>query len=171
MQCKWKWQIGGREWQTGGREKSSSTAAPSALLRVLSLKKFDFTCWRYRLCAPLSTFYVYFCHNRPQNLNSPVLDTSFSQLTTQWVGEPDYKGPNSNLEFPELRHCRVGKPDTREGTFQCCSPCHNGQTPVLVWKKVSPYIFHPGCINIGTFFSGICRTLGESWISSCSPEN
>ena len=51
MQCKWKWQIGGREWQTGGREwqtggrdKSSSTAAPSALLRVLSLKKFDFTC-------------------------------------------------------------------------------------------------------------------------------
>ena len=91
---------------------------------------------------------------------------------TRWVAEVSrIKGPNSNLEFPELRHCRVGKPDTREGTFQCCSPCHNGQTPVLVWKKVSPYIFHPGCINIGTFFSGICRTLGESWISSCSPEN
>ena len=30
MQCKWK-------WQNGGRENSSSTAAPSALLRVLSL--------------------------------------------------------------------------------------------------------------------------------------
>ena len=90
MQCKWKWQIGGREWQTGGREwqtggrdKSSSTAAPSALLRVLSLKKFDFTCGRYQLCKPFSTFYENFSHNLPLKKNSPVLDPSFSRPSTQ----------------------------------------------------------------------------------------
>ena len=30
--------------QTGGREKNSSTAAPSALLRVWSMRKCEFTC-------------------------------------------------------------------------------------------------------------------------------
>ena len=77
------------KWKIGRREKSGSTAAPSWLMLRSSLKKLEFTCWRFQLCAPLPTFYVYFCHNRPQNLNSPVFDTSFSQLTTQWVGEPD----------------------------------------------------------------------------------
>ena len=77
------------KWKIGRREKRGSTAAPSWLMLGSSLKKLEFTCWRFQLCAPLPTFYVYFCHNRPQNLNSPVFDTSFSQLTTQWVGEPD----------------------------------------------------------------------------------
>ena len=71
------------QWQTGGREKSSSTAAPSALLRVLSVKKFDFTCWRYQLCAPFSTFYENFSHNLALKKNSPVLDPSFSRPSTQ----------------------------------------------------------------------------------------
>ena len=38
IKCKWK-------WQTGGRQKGSSTAAPSALTRGLSMTKSKLTYW------------------------------------------------------------------------------------------------------------------------------
>ena len=41
----------GHKWQTGGREKNSSTAAPSALLRVWSMRKCEFTCRAGQFCA------------------------------------------------------------------------------------------------------------------------
>ena len=82
-----KWE--GGKAQTGGREKSSCTAAPSGLMLGSSLKKCKFTCWPYQLCALFSTFNEIFCHNLPWKFNSLVIGTSFSQLTTQWDGEPD----------------------------------------------------------------------------------
>ena len=75
--------------QTGGREKSSCTAAPSGLMPGSSMKRSEFTCWRFQLCALFSTFNEHFCHNLSWKFNSLVIGTSFSQLTTQWVGEPD----------------------------------------------------------------------------------
>ena len=82
-----KWEEG--KAQMRGGEKSSCTAAPSGLMLGSSLKKCEFTCWRYQLCAPFSTFNENFCHKLPWQFNSLVISTSFSQLTTQWVGEPD----------------------------------------------------------------------------------
>ena len=77
--------------QTGGRQKSSSTAAPSALVRGWSMRKCEITCGESQFCAELSTFNENFCHNLPWKKNSPLSGHSFSQLTTKWVGEPDYK--------------------------------------------------------------------------------
>ena len=57
----------GHKWQTGGREKNSSTAAPSALLRVWSMRKCEFMCWLSQFCAPFPAFNENFgtiCHGR-----------------------------------------------------------------------------------------------------------
>ena len=88
-----KWEEG--KAQTGGREKSSCTAAPSGLMLGSSMKRSEFTCWRYQLCALFSTFNENFCHNLSWKFNSLVIGTSFSQLTTQWVGEPDTRVPQA----------------------------------------------------------------------------
>ena len=60
----WKLQMWGRELQTGGREKSSSTAAPSALSRVLSMAKV----WDHVLTIPIMCTVVHFqCNFLPQS--------------------------------------------------------------------------------------------------------
>ena len=84
-----KWEEG--KAQTGGREKSSCTAAPSGLMLGSSMKRSEFTCWRYQLCALFSTFNENFCHNLPWKENSPVLGPSFSRPSSQegrgtWLG-------------------------------------------------------------------------------------
>ena len=89
-------EIGMPKWgegkaQTGGREKSSCTAAPSGLMLGSSMKRSEFTCWRYQLCALFSTFNENFCHNLPWKENSPVLGPSFSRPSSQegrgtWLG-------------------------------------------------------------------------------------
>ena len=61
-------EIGMPKWgegkaQTGGREKSSCTAAPSGLMPGSSMKRSEYTCWRFQLCALFSTFNEHFCHN------------------------------------------------------------------------------------------------------------
>ena len=76
-----KWEEG--KAQMRGGEKSSCTAAPSGLMLGSSLKKCEFTCWRYQLCAPFSTFNENFCHNLPWKENSPVLGPSFSRPSSQ----------------------------------------------------------------------------------------
>ena len=65
--------------QTGGRQKSSSTAAPSALVRGWSMRKCEITCGESQFCAELSTFNENFCHNLPWKKNSPGTDPSFSR--------------------------------------------------------------------------------------------
>ena len=74
------------------------------------------------------------------------------------------KGPRSSLEISVLRHSRVRQPETWEGTLQCHSPFHNGQTPVLICLKVSPFIFHPGCIILAHFSPALTGHL----VNRCS---
>ena len=52
------WQENTVVWkaQMRGREKSSSTAAPSALVRGWSMRKCEITCGESQFCAELSTF-------------------------------------------------------------------------------------------------------------------
>ena len=68
--------------QTGGRQKSSSTAAPNALVRGWSMRKCEFTCWEGQFCAELSTFNENFCRNLPWKINSPLSGHSFSRPTS-----------------------------------------------------------------------------------------
>ena len=71
------------KWKIGRREKSGSTAAPSWLMLGSSLKKLEFTCWRFQLCAPLPTFHEKFFHSLLMKKNSAVFDPSFSRPSTQ----------------------------------------------------------------------------------------
>ena len=90
-----KWEEG--KAQTGGREKSSCTAAPSGLMPGSSMKRSEFTCWRYQLCALFSTFNEHFCHNLPWKENSPLIGPSFSRPSTQ-------EGRGTWLVRHKLRH-------------------------------------------------------------------
>ena len=91
-------EIGMPKWgegkaQTGGREKSSCTATPSGLMPGSSMKRSEYTCWRFQLCALFSTFNEHFCHNLPWKENSPVLGPSFSRPSSQegrgtWLYRP-----------------------------------------------------------------------------------
>ena len=90
-------EIGMPKWgegkaQTGGRQKSSCTATPSGLMPGSSMKRSEYTCWRFQLCALFSTFNEHFCHNLPWKENSPLIGPSFSRPSTQegrgtWLGQ------------------------------------------------------------------------------------
>ena len=56
----------------------------------------------------------------------------------------------SDLEISKVRHGRVGEPQLRESTIQCCSPFHIGHDNLSTLSANQYYtsIFYQGCIGI-----------------------
>ena len=56
----------------------------------------------------------------------------------------------SDLEISKVRHGRVGEPQLRESTLQCCSPFHIGHDNLSTLSANQYYtsIFYQGCIGI-----------------------
>ena len=53
----------------------------------------------------------------------------------------------SDLEISKVRHGRVGEPQLRESTLQCCSPFHIGHDNLSTLSANQYYtsIFYQGC--------------------------
>ena len=91
------------------------------------MKRSEFTCWRFQLCALFSTFNEHFCHNLPWKENSPLIGPSFSRPSTQ-------EGRGTWLPFSPLLPPPTATQVQRE-QFCCClvlqtkKQC-NGRRPV-----------------------------------------
>ena len=76
-----KWEEGSCKLEEG--RKAAPQLHPVHFREFCQWQKSEITCWRYQLCAQLSTFNAIFCHNLPLKKNSPGIGPSFSRPSSQ----------------------------------------------------------------------------------------